>query len=139
MDSLLYLQVIRHEGFFGLYRGLLPQFLGVAPEKAIKLTVNDLMRDKFSSKDGIPLMAECLAGGCVCIFYSSCRLILFSYFFSSFLGRLFASNLYESVGNRKDSSSGCWRNCAWRQIKSIQCRERTWSVRIIQSMYKDFS
>lgn len=33
-------KVIRHEGFFGLYRGLVPQILGVAPEKAIKLTVS---------------------------------------------------------------------------------------------------
>lgn len=32
-------KVIRHEGFFGLYRGLAPQLVGVAPEKAIKLTV----------------------------------------------------------------------------------------------------
>lgn len=32
-------KVIRHEGVFGLYRGLLPQLMGVAPEKAIKLTV----------------------------------------------------------------------------------------------------
>lgn len=32
-------KVIRHEGIFGLYRGLLPQLMGVAPEKAIKLTV----------------------------------------------------------------------------------------------------
>jgi hypothetical protein len=31
--------VIRHEGFSGLYRGLVPQLIGVAPEKAIKLTV----------------------------------------------------------------------------------------------------
>ncbi|CAG2068891.1 unnamed protein product, partial [Timema podura] len=31
-------KVIRHEGFFGLYRGLVPQLMGVAPEKAIKLT-----------------------------------------------------------------------------------------------------
>lgn len=33
-------KVIRHEGVFGLYRGLVPQLLGVAPEKAIKLTVS---------------------------------------------------------------------------------------------------
>lgn len=33
-------KVIRHEGFFGLYRGLAPQLVGVAPEKAIKLTVS---------------------------------------------------------------------------------------------------
>uniref|UniRef100_A0A8C3H872 Solute carrier family 25 member 12 n=1 Tax=Chrysemys picta bellii TaxID=8478 RepID=A0A8C3H872_CHRPI len=32
-------KVLRYEGFFGLYRGLLPQLIGVAPEKAIKLTV----------------------------------------------------------------------------------------------------
>ncbi|XP_078537696.1 electrogenic aspartate/glutamate antiporter SLC25A12, mitochondrial [Lissotriton helveticus] len=58
-------KVIRYEGFFGLYRGLLPQLVGVAPEKAIKLTVNDLIRDKFTQKDGsVPLFAEILAGGC---------------------------------------------------------------------------
>ena len=33
-------KVIRHEGPFGLYRGLIPQLMGVAPEKAIKLTVS---------------------------------------------------------------------------------------------------
>lgn len=58
-------KVLRYEGFFGLYRGLLPQLLGVAPEKAIKLTVNDFVRDRFMSRDGsIPLAAEILAGGC---------------------------------------------------------------------------
>ncbi|XP_021255700.1 calcium-binding mitochondrial carrier protein Aralar1 isoform X3 [Numida meleagris] len=58
-------KVLRYEGFFGLYRGLLPQLIGVAPEKAIKLTVNDFVRDKFTKKDGsIPLPAEILAGGC---------------------------------------------------------------------------
>uniref|UniRef100_A0A7N5KQC4 Solute carrier family 25 member 13 n=1 Tax=Ailuropoda melanoleuca TaxID=9646 RepID=A0A7N5KQC4_AILME len=58
-------KVLRYEGFFGLYRGLLPQLLGVAPEKAIKLTVNDFVRDKFMRKDGsVPLAAEILAGGC---------------------------------------------------------------------------
>ncbi|NXG70807.1 CMC1 protein, partial [Baryphthengus martii] len=61
-------KVLRFEGFFGLYRGLLPQLIGVAPEKAIKLTVNDFVRDKFTKKDGsIPLPAEILAGGCVSI------------------------------------------------------------------------
>ncbi|XP_063777425.1 electrogenic aspartate/glutamate antiporter SLC25A13, mitochondrial isoform X2 [Pseudophryne corroboree] len=58
-------KVLRYEGFFGLYRGLLPQLLGVAPEKAIKLTMNDFVRDKFTIRDGsIPLAAEILAGGC---------------------------------------------------------------------------
>ncbi|XP_075009321.1 electrogenic aspartate/glutamate antiporter SLC25A12, mitochondrial isoform X1 [Calonectris borealis] len=58
-------KVLRFEGFFGLYRGLLPQLIGVAPEKAIKLTVNDFVRDKFTKKDGsIPFLAEVFAGGC---------------------------------------------------------------------------
>ncbi|KAM6899663.1 electrogenic aspartate/glutamate antiporter SLC25A13, mitochondrial isoform 2-T2 [Xenentodon cancila] len=58
-------KVVRYEGFFGLYRGLVPQLLGVAPEKAIKLTVNDFVRGKTVQKDGtIPLAAEILAGGC---------------------------------------------------------------------------
>ncbi|XP_022087095.1 calcium-binding mitochondrial carrier protein Aralar1-like [Acanthaster planci] len=58
-------KVVRHEGFFGLYRGLPPQLLGVAPEKAIKLTMNDFVRDRLRRKDGgLPLWAEIVAGGC---------------------------------------------------------------------------
>lgn len=58
-------KVIRYEGFFGLYRGLIPQLVGVAPEKAIKLTVNDFIRDRLTEADGtIPLWAEIVAGGC---------------------------------------------------------------------------
>uniref|UniRef100_A0AAR2JFD4 EF-hand domain-containing protein n=1 Tax=Pygocentrus nattereri TaxID=42514 RepID=A0AAR2JFD4_PYGNA len=58
-------KVVRYEGFFGLYRGLVPQLLGVAPEKAIKLTVNDFVRGKAMQKDGtVPLHLEILAGGC---------------------------------------------------------------------------
>ncbi|XP_049946297.1 calcium-binding mitochondrial carrier protein Aralar1 isoform X3 [Schistocerca serialis cubense] len=58
-------KVIRHEGFFGLYRGLVPQLMGVAPEKAIKLTVNDLVRDKFMDKNGnLPLYGEIVSGAC---------------------------------------------------------------------------
>ena len=50
----------------GLYRGLLPQLVGVAPEKAIKLTMNDLMRGLLRSKgDGsLSVVAECVSGGC---------------------------------------------------------------------------
>ncbi|XP_067108540.1 electrogenic aspartate/glutamate antiporter SLC25A12, mitochondrial-like [Osmerus mordax] len=56
-------KVLRYEGFFGFYRGLLPQLIGVAPEKAIKLTMNDFVRDKFTGEDNtIPLFAEVLAG-----------------------------------------------------------------------------
>lgn len=59
-------KVIRHEGIFGLYRGLLPQLVGVCPEKAIKLTMNDFVRDKLTSDNGtISVKAEIVAGGCV--------------------------------------------------------------------------
>uniref|UniRef100_A0A671R155 Solute carrier family 25 member 13 n=1 Tax=Sinocyclocheilus anshuiensis TaxID=1608454 RepID=A0A671R155_9TELE len=72
MDELMYKnsfdcfkKVVRYEGFFGLYRGLVPQLLGVAPEKAIKLTVNDFVRGKTMQKDSsVPIPAEILAGGC---------------------------------------------------------------------------
>jgi solute carrier family 25 aspartate/glutamate transporter 12/13 len=57
-------KVIRNEGFKGLYSGVLPQLVGVAPEKAIKLTVNDLVRGHFSDKNGkIWIPHEILAGG----------------------------------------------------------------------------
>ena len=58
-------KVVRGEGAVGLYRGLLPQLVGVAPEKAIKLTMNDLvrsiLRDKTSGQ--ISLMGEIVSGG----------------------------------------------------------------------------
>ncbi|KAI8385032.1 mitochondrial carrier domain-containing protein [Radiomyces spectabilis] len=44
-------KVLKNEGFLGLYRGLGPQLVGVAPEKAIKLTVNDFVRGKFINKE----------------------------------------------------------------------------------------
>ncbi|KAL4787853.1 mitochondrial carrier domain-containing protein [Aspergillus varians] len=58
-------KVIRNEGFTGLYSGVIPQLIGVAPEKAIKLTVNDLVRGYFSNKDNgkIKRWQEVLAGG----------------------------------------------------------------------------
>lgn len=58
-------RVIKNEGFKGLYSGVLPQLVGVAPEKAIKLTVNDLVRGKFTDKSTghIKLGWEILAGG----------------------------------------------------------------------------
>lgn len=62
-------KVVRHEGVLGLYRGLVPQLIGVAPEKAIKLTVNDLVRDKLTPKgESLPYYAECIAGACVRFF-----------------------------------------------------------------------
>ena len=59
-------KVVRHEGFGGLYRGLLPQLVGVCPEKAIKLTMNDFVRDKLTGKNGeITIGSEFIAGGSV--------------------------------------------------------------------------
>lgn len=57
-------KVIRNEGLRGLYSGVGPQLIGVAPEKAIKLTVNDLVRAHFSGPSGaIWWPHELLAGG----------------------------------------------------------------------------
>ncbi|KAJ2844213.1 mitochondrial aspartate-glutamate transporter agc1, partial [Coemansia brasiliensis] len=57
-------KVIRNEGILGLYRGLGPQLVGVAPEKAIKLTVNDFVRARLTNKQtgAITLPSELLAG-----------------------------------------------------------------------------
>ncbi|KAJ2497010.1 mitochondrial aspartate-glutamate transporter agc1 [Coemansia sp. RSA 1972] len=57
-------KVIRNEGILGLYRGLGPQLVGVAPEKAIKLTVNDFVRSRITNKQTgeIAVAGEMLAG-----------------------------------------------------------------------------
>lgn len=56
-------KVFQKEGFFGFYSGLVPQLLGVAPEKAIKLTFNDLIRNLSQDEKGhVPVPAEILAG-----------------------------------------------------------------------------
>lgn len=60
-----FIKVIKNEGPRGLYRGLIPQLVGVSPEKAIKLTTNDFVRDLFSDKDRyISPPYEMVAGGC---------------------------------------------------------------------------
>lgn len=58
-------KVIANEGFKGLYSGVVPQLIGVAPEKAIKLTVNDLVRNYFTDKKtgSIWYGHEILSGG----------------------------------------------------------------------------
>ena len=64
-----FMKVVRHEGVFGLYRGLAAQLMGVAPEKAIKLTVNDFVRDMLRDQFGnISLMGQIFAGACVSFF-----------------------------------------------------------------------
>uniref|UniRef100_A0A8C8F4F9 EF-hand domain-containing protein n=1 Tax=Oncorhynchus tshawytscha TaxID=74940 RepID=A0A8C8F4F9_ONCTS len=57
-------KVLRYEGFFGFYRGLVPQLIGVAPEKAIKLTASHYKP------------AECLhAGGSQVIFTNPLEIV----------------------------------------------------------------
>ncbi|CAG8553598.1 31798_t:CDS:2 [Gigaspora margarita] len=74
-------KVVQNEGLVGLYSGLGPQLVGVAPEKAIKLTVNDFMRSLFKNKDTgfIPLHYEILsggiAGGCQVIFTNPLEIV----------------------------------------------------------------
>jgi solute carrier family 25 aspartate/glutamate transporter 12/13 len=59
-------KIFASEGFAGLYRGLPAQLVGIAPEKAIKLTVNDVIRYKFTDKKTgrISILAEVFAGCC---------------------------------------------------------------------------
>jgi len=59
-------KILRNEGVRGLYRGLPTQLVGIAPEKAIKLTVNDVVRYKFTDLDTghISIISEVIAGSC---------------------------------------------------------------------------
>jgi len=59
-----FFKIFSNEGFFGLYRGLPAQLIGIAPEKAIKLTINDALRYMFTDKDtgNIKLVYEVIAG-----------------------------------------------------------------------------
>lgn len=59
-------KILATEGSSGLYRGLKPNLIGVTPEKAIKLSANDFLREYFVSKNGdrqIKLHQEIMAGG----------------------------------------------------------------------------
>ncbi|CAG8445764.1 1908_t:CDS:2 [Ambispora gerdemannii] len=74
-------KVVKNEGVLGLYSGLGPQLVGVAPEKAIKLTVNDFVRRLTSDpKTGeITLASEIFsgstAGGCQVIFTNPLEIV----------------------------------------------------------------
>ncbi|KAL1992458.1 hypothetical protein VTN49DRAFT_4490 [Thermomyces lanuginosus] len=74
-------KVVRNEGVLGLYSGVLPQLIGVAPEKAIKLTVNDLVRglaaDRETGKVKLPweIVAGGCAGGCQVIFTNPLEIV----------------------------------------------------------------
>ena len=101
-------KVIRHEGFLGLYKGLSVQLIGVAPEKAIKLTVNDLVRDKIMQYNGsLPLIGEIIAGGSVSgMFKNEIRnLLKFIVIFIFFEGWYVPSHIYKSYGNYKNKNA----------------------------------
>lgn len=73
-------KVIRNEGVVGLYSGLGPQLIGVAPEKAIKLTMNDLVRTALTDSNGkislwAEIMAGCVAGGSQVIFTNPLEIV----------------------------------------------------------------
>ncbi|KAJ7492348.1 mitochondrial carrier domain-containing protein [Mycena latifolia] len=74
-------KILRNEGFVGFYRGLGPQLIGVAPEKAIKLTVNDLIRGRATDpetgriKFGWELVAGGTAGGCQVVFTNPLEIV----------------------------------------------------------------
>ncbi|EEQ35949.1 putative mitochondrial aspartate-glutamate transporter [Clavispora lusitaniae] len=73
-------KIIKNEGFKGLYSGLAAQLVGVAPEKAIKLTVNDLVRGIGTQEDGSITMpweiaAGMSAGGCQVIFTNPLEIV----------------------------------------------------------------
>ncbi|KAK7465470.1 mitochondrial aspartate-glutamate transporter agc1 [Stygiomarasmius scandens] len=74
-------KIMLNEGFLGFYRGLGPQLIGVAPEKAIKLTVNDLIRSQTMDPEtgriklGWELFAGGAAGGCQVIFTNPLEIV----------------------------------------------------------------
>lgn len=73
-------KIIKNEGFKGLYSGLAAQLVGVAPEKAIKLTVNDLIRGIGTSEDGVitmpwEILAGSSAGACQVIFTNPLEIV----------------------------------------------------------------
>ncbi|WLF79159.1 mitochondrial aspartate-glutamate transporter agc1 [Lodderomyces elongisporus] len=73
-------KILRNEGFKGLYSGLGAQLIGVAPEKAIKLTVNDLVRGIGTDEDGKitmnwEILAGSSAGACQVIFTNPLEIV----------------------------------------------------------------
>jgi len=57
-------KIIKANGVRGLYKGLPAQLIGITPEKAIKLTVNDFLRHYFTDKKTgeIKVIHEAVAG-----------------------------------------------------------------------------
>ncbi|CAL8113028.1 unnamed protein product [Orchesella dallaii] len=56
-------KTLKAEGVPGLYRGMLTQILGTSMGKAMKLSMNDFIRDKLMNRKGqVPLWGEFFAG-----------------------------------------------------------------------------
>lgn len=94
-------KVIKNEGFRGLYSGVLPQLVGVAPEKAIKLTVNDLIRGQFTDKDTNKIWwpHEILAGGSA----GACQVVrVFQFNLASEISNLTIIGLHQPLGDCQD-------------------------------------
>ncbi|KAG7309310.1 hypothetical protein JYU34_005252 [Plutella xylostella] len=57
-------QTLRSDGFFGMYRGSAVNILLITPEKAIKLSSNDMFRHYLTKPNGeLPVTRQMLAGG----------------------------------------------------------------------------
>ncbi|SCV00697.1 LANO_0F08152g1_1 [Lachancea nothofagi CBS 11611] len=66
-------KIISREGIRGIYSGLGPQLIGVSPEKAIKLTVNDYVRRQLMDKSQrltlpLEILSGAAAGMCQVVF-----------------------------------------------------------------------
>ncbi|KAG5437491.1 hypothetical protein PCANB_000919 [Pneumocystis canis] len=73
-------KVVKNEGILGLYTGLSPQLIGVVPEKAIKLTINDLVRNLAKDSNGNikfhwEILAGASAGGCQVVFTNPLEIV----------------------------------------------------------------
>lgn len=73
-------KIVAKEGVKGLYSGLGAQLVGVAPEKAIKLTVNDMVRKIGTDENGKitmgwEIIAGSSAGGCQVIFTNPLEIV----------------------------------------------------------------
>ncbi|KAH6567833.1 hypothetical protein BASA50_006422 [Batrachochytrium salamandrivorans] len=60
-------KIVKAEGIRGLYRGLVPNLVGICPEKAIKLAVNDYSREFWGRRlntnpDSLPLIYGMISG-----------------------------------------------------------------------------
>lgn len=73
-------KIFQTKGIRGLYSGLGPQLIGVAPEKAIKLTVNDFMRQYFMNKSRTikwyqEILSGATAGACQVVFTNPLEIV----------------------------------------------------------------